>query len=174
MKKQLVKSIAVVAALLIGTALVAVAQNKTSTFEGKTAPSFKLKITDGTTATNANLKGKVVLLDFWATWCGPCKKASPTMQSLHKSYASKGLKVIGVSVFEEEKGKTGVVNYKNEHKYTYPFAYEGDDLAKTLKISSIPQFVLIDKKGKIVKTWEGYSESTMNDISAKVKAELAK
>ncbi|MBL8066942.1 MAG: redoxin family protein [Armatimonadetes bacterium] len=174
MSRKLVKLSLTAAVLIAGTALVAVAQNKTATFEGKTAPSFKLKITDGTTATNASLKGKVVLLDFWATWCGPCKKASPTMQNLHKTYSSKGLKVIGVSVMEEEKGKAGVVKYKTDHKYTYPFAYEGDDLAKSLKVSSIPQFVLIDKKGKIVKTWEGYSESIMGDITAKVKAEIAK
>jgi thiol-disulfide isomerase/thioredoxin len=174
MNTKLLKIGAISTALFVGTVFCAVAQNKTSTLEGKNAPSFNLKITDGTKATNASLKGKVVLLDFWATWCGPCKKASPTMQSLHKENFSKGLRVIGVSVMEEEKGKTGVVKYKTDHNYSYAFAYEGDDLAKKLKISGVPMFVLINKKGVIVDSWDGYSEAIMADITKKTKAEIAK
>lgn len=170
----MLKFAAVGAILLVGTVFSAVAQNKTNTLEGKPAPSFNLKITDGSKYTNANLKGKVVLLDFWATWCGPCKKASPTMQKLHKENFSKGLRVVGVSVMEEEKGKAGVVKYKNDHKYTYAFAYEGDDLADKLKITGVPMFVLINKKGVIVDSWDGYSEAIMADISKKTKAEIAK
>lgn len=96
------------------------------------------------------------------------------MQKLHKENFSKGLRVIGVSVMEEEKGKAGVVKYKTDHKYTFAFAYEGDDLAKKLKIGGVPMFVLINKKGVIVDTWDGYSEAMMADITAKTKAELAK
>ncbi|MFM9873843.1 MAG: TlpA family protein disulfide reductase [Fimbriimonadaceae bacterium] len=161
------------AVLLVGTFFSAIAQNKTNTLEGKAAPKFSLKITDGTKATNASLKGKVVLLDFWATWCGPCKKASPTMQKLHKELYAKGLRVIGVSVMEEEKGKAGVVKYKNEHNYTYAFAYEGDDLAKALKIGGVPEFVLIDRSGKIIDSWDGYSEAMMSEITTKTRAAVA-
>lgn len=174
MNKNLLKLGAVSAALLVGTVFSAIAQNKTNTMEGKAAPSFKLKLTDGNSYTNANLKGKVVLLDFWATWCGPCKKASPVMQKLHKDNFANGLRVVGVSVMEEEKGKAGVVKYKDDHKYTFAFAYEGDDLAKQLKITGVPQFVLINRKGVIVDSWEGATDAILADISKKTAAEVAK
>lgn len=174
MNKNSLKLGAVTAALLVGTVFSAVAQNKTNTFEGKAMPSFKLKLTDGSSYTNANLKGKVVLLDFWATWCGPCKKASPTMQKLHKENFSKGLRVVGVSVMEEEKGKAPVVKYKDDHKYTFAFAYEGDDLAKQLKVVGVPMFVLVNRQGVVVDTWDGATDAILADISRKTAAEVAK
>jgi thiol-disulfide isomerase/thioredoxin len=165
-----IKLTTVSAALAASSLFIAGAQNKTDTFEGKTIPSFTLKNVNGGTWTNANLKGKVVLLDFWATWCGPCKKASPTMEKLHKGLKSKGLTVIGVSVMEDVKGTKDIKKYRDEHKYTYNFAYEGDALAEKLKIVGVPQFVLIDRSGKVVETWEGYSDRLMADISTKTTA----
>ncbi len=75
---------------------------------------------------------------------------------------------------EEEKGMKEIVKYKDDHKYTYAFAYEGDDLAKKLKITGVPMFVLINKKGVIVDSWDGYSEAIMSDISKRTKEEIAK
>jgi len=164
---------ATVALLVVGV-MSAVAQNKTATLEGKAAPSFKMKTTDGKSVTNASLKGKVVLLDFWATWCGPCKKASPTMQRLHNSLNSKGLTVIGVNVMEETAGSAAAKKYKADHKYGFTFTYDADDVATKMKISGVPQFVLMNRKGVIVETWEGFDDKIKADIERKVKAEVAK
>ena len=92
---------------LSALALAAYAQAPIKTvtdLKGRAMPAFSMKTITGTSLTNANTKGKVVLLDFWASWCGPCKLASPTMQSLHKSHAAKGLLVFGVNGLENKKG----------------------------------------------------------------------
>lgn len=151
--------------------------NKAHTFVGKAAPTFVGTTTEGAKLSSAdNLKGKVLLLDFWATWCGPCKEASPTMQKLHKDYWAKGLRVIGVSGgegFEEDKSAKPIAAYKKEHKYTYPFVYNNEKSFKDYTITGVPQFILIGKDGKVKKTWEGFTkDKTPADIEAAVKAAL--
>jgi cytochrome c biogenesis protein CcmG, thiol:disulfide interchange protein DsbE len=163
------------AALIAGSAFVAIAQNQTPTLEGKTAPKFSIKTTDGATLTNANLKGKVVLIDFWATWCGPCKKASPHMQKIHKELNAKGVRVIGLSAMEEDpKDVKSIKDYKTKNKYTYTFGYDGDKVADDFKVRGLPAFVMINKKGQVVDSWEGYSEAIMADIAKRARAEAAK
>jgi thiol-disulfide isomerase/thioredoxin len=115
--------------------------------------------TNGEVHTNASLKGKVVLVDFWATWCGPCKAASPTMQKLHEKYASKGLVVIGANTYEQAKDRaTAAAKYKKDHKYTYVFTKENDKLASALGARGIPFFVFIDKQGVVREVATGFGE----------------
>lgn len=130
--------------------------------KGKPVPAFSMKTFDGKTITSASLKGKVVILDFWATWCGPCKAASPTMQALHQKYASKGLVVIGANMGEEDGGKEAA-KYPKKHKYTYTFTKGNDDYASKLGVQGIPCFVFIDKTGKVASVEVGFG----GDASAK-------
>ncbi|MFZ4507890.1 MAG: TlpA family protein disulfide reductase [Fimbriimonas sp.] len=123
---------------------------------GKPMPSFKMTDLKGKVHTNASLKGKVVIMDFWATWCGPCKAASPSIEALHKKYASQGLVVIGANMGEEKPGKEAAAGYAKEHKYTYNFTYNNDKLASDLGIQGIPAFLFIDKSGKISQTITGF------------------
>src|SRR5690606_27754000 len=96
--KRSVAKISILAASILAAATVgAILQNKTATLKGK-AVTYSFKTTEGRTLTNKSLAGRVVLLDFWATWCGPCKAASPTMESLYKTHNKNGLVVIGVDV----------------------------------------------------------------------------
>ena len=120
---------------------------------GKPLPKFSLTTTKGQKITNASLKGKVVLLDFWATWCVPCRQASPKIQELHEKYGSKGLYVLGADTGEFGKGTAAP--YAKKHKYTYNFAEQSDKLAAGLGIQPIPVFVLVDKKGIVRKVWTG-------------------
>ncbi len=160
------------AALLVGAVS---AQDFAANLKGKPMVAFKMTDTNGKTITNQSLKGKVVLLDFWATWCGPCKAASPTMQSLNSKYGSKGLTVIGANTFEQPANrKTAAAGYAKEHKYTYTFTVANDDLAKKLGITGIPAFVLIDRKGNVLATMMGFDEgSTPAQMEAAVKKALA-
>jgi thiol-disulfide isomerase/thioredoxin len=123
--------------------------------KGDQAPDFSLQTPDGTKVTLASLKGRIVLLDFWATWCGPCKMAMPGVQSLHEKYKGKPVAIFGVDTFEPGKGDKAA-EYMHSKKYTYGLLVEGDALAKEFGIGSIPTFVLIGPDGKVIYTGVGF------------------
>lgn len=123
-------------------------------WNGKPAPRFKMTDTRGRTLTNTSLKGKVVLLDFWATWCAPCKKASPAMERLAEKYGSSGLVVIGAET-PGEGTPSGATKYKAEHHYTYTFTVGNDPLKDSFGIAAIPAFVIIDRSGHVARTETG-------------------
>ncbi len=140
---------------------------------GKPIPSFSMTDLAGKKHTNSTLKGKVVLLDFWASWCGPCKAASPVMQALHAKYGSKGLVVIGANVSEHGKSsKQAATEYKTQHKFTYTFTHDNDSLAEKWGIDGIPQFFLIDKKGKVAWAMSGFDPNMQKTLDAKIASLL--
>jgi cytochrome c biogenesis protein CcmG, thiol:disulfide interchange protein DsbE len=148
--------------LLIGLGLSLCASmsfgQEVETFRNKPMIPFKMTTFQGKTLTNASLKGKVVILDFWATWCGPCKLASPTMQAIHQKYAAKGVVVIGANTEGSKTGKKAMA-YPGEHKYTYTFTKDNDALSGKLGISGIPCFMFIDKKGIVRSVFTGFDPS---------------
>jgi thiol-disulfide isomerase/thioredoxin len=137
---------------------------------GKPLPSFTMTTTKGQKLTNASLKGKVTLIDFWATWCGPCKAATPTIQKLHTDWGKKGLMVIGADTYENG-AKGTAAPYAKQHSYTYTFSENNDKLATSLGIEGIPAFVLVDKKGVIRKVWTGFpgADALYSDITKAAK-----
>jgi cytochrome c biogenesis protein CcmG, thiol:disulfide interchange protein DsbE len=141
---------------LVAGSVAAMAQQDPSALEGKPLPKFTMKGLDGKVINNASIKGKAVILDFWATWCGPCVKASPLMQELHTKYAKKGLMVIGANV-NDQSGAAG--KYQKEHKYGYKFTTGGEGLLRTFGFNGIPAFVFVNKKGIIEKVQIGYGPS---------------
>ncbi|MDR3691916.1 MAG: redoxin family protein [Fimbriimonas sp.] len=144
------------------------------TLVGKAAPGFTMTDTHGRKWTNQSLKGKVVLLDFWATWCGPCKRASPVMQKLHAKFGSRGLVVIGAETLENG-APAGAKAYAAEHHYTYTFTTDNDPLTTKLGIGAIPAFVLIGKNGKVVYTETGVPDDLgklYKEFESKIKPQL--
>src|SRR6266581_3056455 len=87
---------------------------------GDVMPPYAAKLLDGKSFDVAAEKGNVVLLNVWATWCGPCRFETPELQKLHEKYGSRGLKIVGVSV--DEGGDAGVKDFVKENKVTYPIA----------------------------------------------------
>ena len=172
MKKTLLfagLAVSVVAAVAYG------AQDQGATLKGKTMVPFKMTTTKGQTLTNASLKGKVVILDFWATWCPPCKAASPVMQNLHKKYAAKGLTIIGANTSEQRNADGAAAMYAKEHGYTYTFTKKNDALAQRLGVSGIPFFVFIGRDGKVADVATGFDpDSSPQRFEATVKRLLAK
>jgi thiol-disulfide isomerase/thioredoxin len=126
----------------------------------KPIPDFTMETTEGKTITAKSLRGKVILIDFWATWCKPCMLASPTMERLHKKFGSKGLVIIGANTGEESSKKGyAAAQYKSEHKYTYTFTRQNDRLAVEWGIQGLPSFILIDKKGVVREGFSGWHET---------------
>ena len=144
-------------AALIFTPLMAQAPSATTEYVGKPMPAFTMKGLDGKTLTNANLKGKVVLLDFWATWCGPCKAISPMIEKLHKAYKGKAVAIYGANVWERgDKNGAKARAYAKEHKYTYPMTFGNETLATKLRIEGIPTLLVMDKKGVVRNVYVGF------------------
>lgn len=139
-------------------------------FRGKAAPKIEVETWLG--GANPELKGKTVLLDFWATWCGPCKAASPFMQDLHKRYFDRGLRVIGANAGERTRGAEPARKYASDHGYTYTFTVENDAYFKTIGTGGYPTFVLIDKQGIVRNVWVGYADSRKSTMEDAIKALL--
>lgn len=145
----------------------------------KDFPNFTMTDINGKVWTKAQLKGKVLLVDFWATWCGPCKMASPIMQALHEKYGKNGLVVIGANCAERDQHgqitntPEAARGYSTEHNYTYLFTYGNDDLKKAVNIHGIPTMFVVDKNGVIRFVQVGYSPTLQEILEKPIQAALA-
>lgn len=132
--------------------------------EGRPLPKFEMTTIDGKSFNNEKLQGKVAVIDFWATWCGPCKKASPVMQSLFETFKSKGLIVIGANGFENDPGAKPAADYAKEHNFTYTFTHTNDKLMEAWGITGIPTILVVDKSGNVAKVQVGFSAKTGDQL----------
>ncbi|MGD8451718.1 MAG: TlpA disulfide reductase family protein [Phycisphaerae bacterium] len=114
---------------------------------GTEAPDFKLKTPDGQEVHLAELRGKVVLLDFWATWCGPCKRAMPGLQKLQERMKDKPFVLYGVNTFERGGDPA---KYMKSQGFTYGLLLKGNATARQYHVKGIPTFYVIGHDGKIV------------------------
>jgi len=121
--------------------------------EGKAAPDFKLPGMDGDEVSLADLKGSVVLIDFWATWCGPCRASLPQLDGIYKAKKGAGLKAFAIDLKEE---KDVVEKFVKETKLTIPVLLDSEgSVAEKYQVNGIPQTVVIGKDGKVKKVVRG-------------------
>ena len=120
------------------------------------ASDFILQDMDGKKVDLADFKGKPVLLDFWATWCPPCRDAIPAIEKLHKTYSGKGLVVLGISL--DQGGWDDVKSFIAEYGITYPVLKGTEEVAAQYKVRTIPMLVIVDKEGKIYKRYLGFGD----------------
>ncbi|HYL35673.1 MAG TPA: TlpA disulfide reductase family protein [Bryobacteraceae bacterium] len=134
--------------------------------ERKAAPEFNLKDSNGQTVHLSEYKGKVVLLDFWATWCGPCKIEIPWFMEFEQQFKDKGFAVLGVSM--DEDGWTAVKPYIAQLKVNYRILLGNDMVGDQYGgVESLPTTFLIDRQGRIASTHVGLSggkDDFKNDI----------
>jgi len=109
---------------------------------------FTLPTLSGDTQTLSALKGKVVFLNFWATWCGPCRVEMPSMEALHNLYAEKGLEILAVNSGEKQ---PEVLAFMQNNNLSFPAVLDSDGKVSTsYGVQAIPTTFLIDREGKIV------------------------
>jgi thiol-disulfide isomerase/thioredoxin len=120
----------------------------------------------GKTVRLSDYKGKVVLLEFWATWCPPCRASVPGLEKLHKAYKDKGLVLLAVSM--DEGGWDEVQSYVKESGITYTVLKGTEDVAMKYRVINIPMMLVLNKEGKIAKRYLGMAndEDLENDIKA--------
>ncbi len=120
------------------------------------APDFSWKDTGGSVVKLSNLKDRVVLIDFWATWCGPCKMTIPHVEAIYNKYKEKGVLVLGISV-DDSSTAGNVPSFIKENGMDYLVVNDSNSTVSSLYgVSSIPRFFIIDKNGKIAKSIIGY------------------
>ena len=116
---------------------------------GKVAPDFTFPDINGNQVSLSSFKGKYVLIDFWASWCGPCRQESPNVQKQYQLYKDKGFEVVSVSIDKKEDAWRKAVEEDNL-KGTLLLAQDSKKIMKDYVFSGIPYMVLLDKEGKVM------------------------
>ena len=118
---------------------------------GVQAPEISLPDTSDSIINLSSLKGKVVLIDFWASWCGPCRQSIPSIVKLHNKYKDKGFEVLGVSLDAKKKDWLAAVKYfKMKYTLVMDSAAWNSKIAGMYGVEAIPASFLVDREGKII------------------------
>lgn len=129
--------------LLLATATASPFQSK------EKAPNFSLKMSNGKSLSLSKFKGKVVLLNFWATWCGPCIAEIPGFLEVYEKHKARGFEIVGISL--DETGWEDITPFVKKHKIIYPVVLGNQKVSKAYgEIYGLPTSFVIDKKGYIV------------------------
>jgi thiol-disulfide isomerase/thioredoxin len=148
---------------------------------GKQAPEFKLEDLNGKTVSPSDYKGKALLINFWATWCGPCKLETPWIIELRNQYADKGFEVLGIDSEGDDlkagdkegfaKQKESVAKFVNKEKMPYPVLLNGDSIANQYGgLDAMPTSFWVDRNGKVIASQMGITSK--DDMEEKIKKSL--
>ena len=139
---------------------------------GKPAPEFSLKLLDKEESFSLSAHtGSVVLIDFWATWCGPCVKALPEVKKLHDLYGTNGLVIVGVSR-DRERDTEKVREMLAKQEIAYPVGMDFKNIASDYKVEGIPCMVLVDRSGVVQGRKVGFSSSGFDSLKKDIEAVL--
>jgi cytochrome c biogenesis protein CcmG/thiol:disulfide interchange protein DsbE len=147
--------LAIGGSLLIGSATDP-ANPRAAAGERKAAPDFSLEDSQGKAIKLSDFRGKVVLVDFWATWCHGCQTEIPWFMEFQNKYGSKGLAVVGISM--DDDGWKSVKPFLAERKINYTVVVGNQDLEKLYSVENPPVAVLVDREGRIAEAHEGVVE----------------
>jgi peroxiredoxin len=134
------------------------------------APDFALPARDGGQVTLAELEGQVVMLNFWATWCGPCRQEMPHLESLYQRYSDLGFTLLGVNVEEDS---SGADKFLAGTPVTFPILFDPkSEVSKKYDVIAMPSTVLIDRAGNLRFIHHGYQPGYENEYQAQIRALL--
>jgi peroxiredoxin len=137
--------------------------------EGHLAPDFSLKTLEGKTVRLSDLRGKkVVLVNFWATWCPPCRSEIPTMQQIYTEYKGKGFEILAINI--ERDSKEEILEFMKELRLTFPVLLDPDmKVTRTYRLIGLPVSMLIDRQGIIRYKQIGYHDWTDKESRKRVE-----
>lgn len=167
MQRNLPASLLIILGLLFGT--VAAAQtapmidiDDSTGPVGKPAPSVSLQTLDGKDFTLDSLKGQVVVLSFWASWCRPCRGEMPELEDVYNSFKNKGVTVVGVNVDRKPEAAQA---FLRAHPVTFPIVMDPDSLLLgKFEVTSMPTSFVIDRKGIVRKKTVGYRPEYIEEL----------
>jgi peroxiredoxin len=135
------------------------------------APGFSLQTRDGQQVSLASLKGKVVMVNFWATWCVPCRQEMPHLQALYERYNSLGFELLAVNV--EKNNAEGARKWLEETPVTFPVLFDpNNEVTKLYKVQTMPSTVLVARDGTMRFIHHGYKPGYEGEYQTQVRALL--
>jgi thiol-disulfide isomerase/thioredoxin len=166
MKKSIAKR-SIVAAISI-MAAAGIAQADT---EREPLSTHKLAALDGTTTTLAAYRGEILVVNFWASWCAPCRRELPLLDQWNAAWAGRGARVIAISIDSDARKAK---QFAEEMKLTLPVMHDGPEgLARVLDIPSVPFTLLLDRDGKVIGEVRGSTEAEVAALGKKVETMIA-
>src|SRR5262245_23098311 len=124
------------------------------------APQFSLAARGGKTVNLAQYKGQVVMINFWATWCGPCRQEMPLLESIYKKYNKMGFTLLGVNVEPDPKAADG---WLKATPVSFPILFDTkSEVSKMYEVAGMPSTVIVDRKGNVRVIHRGYKPGDEN------------
>jgi peroxiredoxin len=155
-------------ALTVLTAVATMTAAAATLQTGAPAPAFQLNSNAGKPLALADFRGQIVLLNFWASWCGPCRQEMPILEQLNRQYHGKGVTLLGVNV---EPDSAAAVAWLKATPVTFPILFDTESKVSSLyEVAGMPNTVIIDRKGLVRYIHRGYSAGAENDYLNQIRA----
>jgi peroxiredoxin len=138
---------------------------------GQQVPNFKVISTSGQPVSLENYRGYVLVLDFFATWCQPCRESVPHLIEMNRKYGKQGLQILGLSA--DEDGERLVRTFVDEQHITYPVALAGETTLADFGVRSVPVMIVVDKKGRVAEVFRGFNDEIGRSSDKLIKKLLA-
>jgi peroxiredoxin len=149
-------------------AVLAVALPALATSSSAPAPDFTLPSNGGKTVNLSQYKGQVVMINFWATWCGPCRQEMPLLESIYKKYNKMGFTLLGVNVEPDSKPAEA---WLKQTPVSFPVLFDKESKVSTLyKVSGMPSTVIVDRKGNVRVIHRGYKPGDENEYLDSIRS----
>jgi thiol-disulfide isomerase/thioredoxin len=138
---------------------------------GDSAPAFELAMADGRPVSLASLRGNVVYVDFWASWCVPCKRSFPWMNALHDRHRGQGFAIVAINV---DKRRPDAERFLRDVPATFPVVFDAAGATPAaFDVKGMPSSYLIDRNGIVVAVEEGFHDEHVGALEARIRALLA-
>lgn len=134
---------------------------------GQSAPDFTLKSTQGKNLNLTEQRGQITVINFWASWCGPCRKEMPVLQNFHNKYKNLGVSVWGINVEQENQaGRDFLVDLN----LSFPIFFDSTNkISANYQVEAMPTTVIVDRSGKVRYVFRGYKDGYENKYAKAIK-----
>jgi len=150
----------IVGGLLASTAAIGLSQSQ--------APDFTLPAMSGDSVSLSDLRGQVVLINFWATWCGPCRQEMPLLDALYQRYSRLGFTLLGVNV---EKNSQDAADWLADRPVSFPVLFDSkSQVSQLYKVNAMPSTVLVDREGNVRYLHHGYQPGYEDEYQNQIRA----
>lgn len=165
--KPLTLTYGLVLAIMVATVSLAPINLYAAPRTGQPTPNFKVTTTSGQPVSLENYRGYVLVIDFFATWCQPCRESIPHLIDMNRKYGKQGLQVLGLSA--DEDGERLVKAFADERRITYPIALAGESTLVDYGVRSVPVMFIIDKKGSVAGVFRGFTDEVGRSTEQLIK-----